>query len=234
MQKSETQGAAYWVKALLEIRTDLHQNNYKPGPWHKLTKLLAKAPAGERAEVSELVSEVSNLLHSRKYKFRAPFLVGYAAEWIILVLSITLMQADHLLLRLASVGLLALCLQPMLKVTAGLLLGVRYAYVYLWYIEPRFKMAYGTYMQLGPARQCALHFAGSLGTPAALMVGIFLLNDSFWLQALCLAGFCGALGLQIGAFVLVMIGVRKVGSFQLTTLTTPAMLADVYKSTNSP
>jgi hypothetical protein len=75
--------------------------------------------------------------------------------------------------------------------------------------------------------------AGSVGTPIALLVGIFLLDDNFWLQSLCFAGFFGALILQVGAFILVMAGVRTVGTLPLTTLTTPAMLAEVYRSSKS-
>ena len=33
-----------------------------------------------------------------------------------------------------------------LIVTAGLALGVRYNYAYLWYFEPRFTMKYGDYL----------------------------------------------------------------------------------------
>ena len=230
MHNSETTNTAYWITELQKIRADLDQKDYKPGPWHKLTKQLATAPTAQRREVSGLVNEVSNLLHSRKHFPKAPFLAGYLAEWALLAVSIVLTQADQVWVRLTAVGLLALCLQPLIKVTTGLLLGVRYAYVYLWYAEPRFKMAFGTYLAQGRTRQCALHLAGSVGTPIALLVGIFLLADNFWLQSLCLAGFIGALGLQVGAFILVMAGVRKVGSLPLTTLTTPAMLADVYKS----
>ncbi|MBT3709679.1 MAG: hypothetical protein HOG19_09585 [Gammaproteobacteria bacterium] len=233
MHNSETKNTGYWMTELLKIRSDLDQKVYKPGPWHKLTKQLAMAPAAQRREVSDLVSEVSDLLHSRKHFPKAPFLAGYFAEWVLFTFSVALMQADQILVRLAAVGLLALCLQPLIKVTTGLLLGVRYAYVYLWYVEPRFKMTFGTYLAQGRTRQCALHLAGSVGTPIALLVGIFLLDDNFWLQSLCFAGFFGALILQVGAFILVMAGVRKVGTLPLTTLTTPAMLAEVYRSSKS-
>ena len=77
MHNSETKNTGYWITELLKIRSDLDQKVYKPGPWHKLTKQLATAPAAQRREVSDLVSEVSDLLHSRKHFPKAPFLAGY-------------------------------------------------------------------------------------------------------------------------------------------------------------
>ncbi len=222
-----------WEEQLLEIEHDLIEGSYRPGPWQKLRLALAEAPVQERREVSDLVTRVSNLLHARKFYLKLPFIVGYLLEVALLVASSVLLLSDGVLSRLAGVVLLALCLQPLIKVTMGLVLGVRYAYVYLWYVEPRFKMAFGTYLQLTWQAQCALHLAGSLGTPLALFVGALVLGDQFWLHALCFAGFAGALLLQVGAFVLVLLGVRKVGPFLLTTLTTPATLAEVYMSAKS-
>ena len=116
-------------------------------------------------------------------------------------------------------------MQPGLKLIAGAILGVRYSYVYLWYFEPRFKMAYGSYALLTPAQKVTLHAAGSIGTPIALFVGYLALTSAPVLAYLCLAGSVGALGMQVAAFVAVMNGIKKVGPFQLTTLTTPATLA---------
>ena len=67
--------------------------------------------------------------------------------------------------------LLALTGQPLVKVTLGLLLGVRYAYAYLWYVEPRFKIRYSTYIALTPRRRVLLNLTGSIGTPLVLAAG---------------------------------------------------------------
>ena len=125
--------------------------------------------------------------------------------------------------------MLALCLQPLIKISMGIILGVRYSYVYLWYVEPRFKMSFGTYYKLERWQKLVLQLSGSIGTPIALLAGWRVLGDVPLLAFLCLVGALAALLMQVSAFVAVWFGVRKLGPFLLTNLTTPALLAKEWK-----
>jgi len=61
--------------------------------------------------------------------------------------------------------------QPSIKITVGTVMGVRDSYVYLWYVEPRFKMQFGTCQERSHGKKLALPLAGSVGTTAALLAG---------------------------------------------------------------
>jgi len=139
------------------------------------------------------------------------------------------MTAESRPVRLVSIILLALCLQPLTKISTGILLGVRYSYVYLWYFEPRFKMRFGTYHHLARWKKLILQLSGSVGTPIALLVGWRVLGDAPLLAMLSLAGALMVALMQVGAFAAVWFGVRKLGPFLLTNLTTPALLAKEWK-----
>jgi hypothetical protein len=132
---------------------------------------------------------------------------------------------EELHLRIIAVIALALCLQPGIKLLVGILLGIRYSYVYLWFFEPRFKMSYGTYLATPTWARVLFQFFGSIGTPIALCLGYILLADVPWLSNLSLLGCFIATFMQIGAFIAYWLGIRGVGPFALSTLTTPATLA---------
>ena len=74
-------------------------------------------------------------------------------------------------------------------------------------------------------KKLVLQFLGSIGTPIALLVGWQVLKDSQVLSLLCLLGAVATFLMQLGAFVAVWFGVRKLGPFLLSNLTTPASLA---------
>jgi hypothetical protein len=59
---------------------------------------------------------------------------------------------------------------------------------------------------------------------------MWVLADHPLLAVACLAGFILTASMQIAAFIAAWLGVRKVGPFLLTTLTTPALLAKELKS----
>jgi hypothetical protein len=86
-------------------------------------------------------------------------------------------------------------------------------------------MSFGTYHHLARSKKLILQLAGSVGTPIALLVGWWVLAHAPVLSMLCLSGAVTAALMQVTAFVAVLLGVRKVGPFLLTNLTTPALLA---------
>ena len=218
------------VRQMLDrVERDLDSTTYRVGDWQKCLKSLKSLELGENPLLSQDLTRVSNKLHRRNGFFEAPAWIGFIFEYLLLAASLLAMTADSILLRIASVVILALCLQPLIKTFTGLLLGVCYSYVYLWYIEPRFKMQFGSYHELVLWKKLLLQLSGSVGTPIALLVGWRTLADAPLLSILCLGFAAIAALMQVAAFVAVWCGVRKVGPFFLTNLTTPALLAKELK-----
>lgn len=214
---------------ITKIENDLDAGTYRVGGWQALLDMLKDQSRDASAAVSQDLTRVSDKLHRRNGFPETSAWVGFVGEYLLFTLSVTVLTAEASLARMVGVVLLAMCLQPLLKIMVGLAVGVRYSYVYLWYFEPRFKMQFGTYQHLSRRRKLILQLAGSVGTPAALLVGWIALEGEPFLSMLCLLGALGALALQAGAFVAVSAGVKKVGPFLLTNLTTPAMLAKEWK-----
>ena len=211
------------------IEDSLDSGTYCVGDWQKCVNELKRLGQDSTLMLSQDLTRISNKLHRRNQYPEAPMWTGLALEYLLLVMSMLAMTAESTSVRLASIIALALCLQPLIKISMGMLLGVRYAYVYLWYIEPRFKMRFGTYHHLARWKKLILQLAGSVGTPVALLVGWRVLGDAPMLSMLCLAGALTAALMQVTAFTAVWLGVRKVGPFLLTNLTTPALLAKELK-----
>ena len=86
-------------------------------------------------------------------------------------------------------------------------------------------MQFGSYFCLVKWKKLVLQFSGSIGTPVALLIGWQVLKDFQVLSGLCLLGAVGTFLLQLGAFAAGWFGVRKLGPFLLSNLTTPASLA---------
>ncbi|MFT4713802.1 MAG: hypothetical protein ACJAVI_002969 [Candidatus Azotimanducaceae bacterium] len=212
-----------------QVERDLDSMTYRVGDWQKCLKCLKGMEVGESSLLSQDLTRVSNKLHRRNQFLEAPAWVGFIFEYLLLASSLLAMTADSILLLIVSVVILALCLQPLIKTYTGLLLGVRYSYVFLWYFEPRFKMQFGSYHELVRWKKLLLQLSGSVGTPIALLVGWRILADAPLLSTLCLGFAAIAALMQVAAFVAVLCGVRKVGPFLLSNLTTPALLAKELK-----
>lgn len=219
---------------LADVESALDSGNYQKGMWQGFLRQAETLDVADRQSLASAVSRVSRKLHDRKLYPRAPFGVAILAECVLLAISIYLLGQPGLVAVVAGAAGLALALQPTLKVAAGLLMGVRYEYAFLWYVEPRFKMRYGTYFVLEPAQRIAFHLAGSIGTPLALLIGaIQLLPLNVLLGYLCLALVAGTLAMQVGAFIAQWIGIKRVAGFQLSTLTSPATAAFEWRRRNA-
>lgn len=211
------------------IESDLDSGTYHVGDWQRCLAELKGLDERGISMLSQDLTRISNKLHRRNRFPEAPAWMGFVFEYLLLATSLLLMTAESTAVRLVSIIVLAVSLQPLIKISIGVLLGVRYSYVYLWYFEPRFKMRFGTYHRLERWRKLVLQFAGSIGTPISLLVGWRVLADEPLLAALCLAGALGVALMQVAAFAAVWLGVRKLGPFLLTNLTTPALLAKEWK-----
>lgn len=209
---------------LSNIRTAIDDGSYRAGAWQKLLRELDVLDQQTRHSLRDEVSEVSNALHARHNHLKAAFWPIYLLELILLVTAAWLTSTDQLYAMLLAIFLLALTLQPTIKVTTGLLLGVRYSYAYLWYFEPRFKMRYGDYAACARWRRVLLNLMGSIGTPLAMGIGMSMLQDNSYLYWLCAAGLIGFSLMQLVAFFAALAGLKRVGPMTLRHLTTPATL----------
>lgn len=209
-----------------EIDAALDNGFYEKGMWQRFLRETDSLPDADKRRLADDVSIVSRKLHGRNGFARAPFMLAFAAEIAVLVIAIVFLWQPALILTLTGVVLLALTLQPTIKIVVGLLLGIRYDYAFLWYVEPRFKMRYGTYFVMDAVRRVWFHLAGSIGTPLALLVGALrVMNTSSLLGAVCLLLAGAALAMQVGAFAAQWMGVNNVGGFRLANLTSPATAA---------
>lgn len=213
--------------ALAAIERNLADGSYRVGEWQRWLAAIEQDPTFNLSASAEQVDRVSNQLHRRNGFREFSFDTVWCGQWLLAIAGLTVMVTGSVTGVVIGTGLLALAAQPLIKSSVGLLLGVRYAYAYLWYVEPRFKMRYSTYLGLSSNARIGLHLAGSLGTPAALLAGCLCADSAgstLWTVVIGLA-FAGATALQVGAFVAESLDVRHVAGFRLANLTSPATAA---------
>ncbi len=214
-----------------EIEHALNEKRYRVGSWQKLVEDVDALSRDERVEISGLISELGNKLHQRHGFPGIPFVAGFVVEIILMVFGtyVLVIGSESLLLTLAGSLAFILSMQPFLKILIGLLLGVRYAYVFLFYVEPRFKMQYGTYLSLTAMQRIIYHTSGVIGTPLALLLAIHMLQGfdlpMIWGWVL----FWGAVALQVVPFFAELMGLKKVGPYRLAVFTGAATIAAEMK-----
>jgi len=215
---------------LQAIASYIDSGNYRPGGWQAVIADADELPLDEKQDLAPEVTKVSRQLHQRHGFVCVGFRIGYAVELILLIAGSFAIAADSLVTNLIGIFCFALCLQPLIKISVGLMLGVRYDYAYLWYIEPRFKMQYGSYFLLTHGQRVLLNLLGSTGTPIAMFIGFIILTPhNEWLGHAALILFVLATLMQVAAFIAEWMGVRMLGPFRLSQLTTPATAAAELK-----
>ncbi len=160
---------------ITQIEADLDAGRYRPGPWSRAIAAIRATPQPVRESLSADLSRVSRKLHMRGGRATMGVAAAMTLEACALAASCILIGVG----RAASSNLLALCgtaiaisaLQPIVKVAVGRVLGVDYEYAYLSGVEPRFKMAYGTYVARLRWARIALHLSGAAGSPIAAFAG---------------------------------------------------------------
>jgi len=157
---------------LSEIERQLDDGVYHPGPWAAFLRAADSRPREERAALADQVSRVSDKLHRRGHPRTLPFWSGLLLEAAATAVGVTLLQSglqrESGVQVLAAAIILTTTLQPLVKIAAGTLLGIRYSYFYIWgRYEPRFKMRYGSYLCAERWRRVLLHLSGTLGSPLA-------------------------------------------------------------------
>jgi hypothetical protein len=209
---------------LREIEARIDAGSYRPGPWGRFLQEAGDRPVRERQSLSEDVSRVSDKLHGLKDPAKMDAERALAFEVLATLAALALLAIG---LRGGSTGsvavataVLAMTLQPLLKTSVGAALGVRYSYAYLWKVEPRFKMRYGTYLAATRWKRATLHAAGCFGTPFALwMVAVLTQHGMAGVSAVCEGLLTLALVAQAALFVLAFVGFERVGPFGPLRLT---------------
>jgi hypothetical protein len=213
-------------RRLAEIGQALDEGDYIRGAWQRVIGDADTLVLADRVALAPLVTDVSRKLHRRNGYPRMPFIAALSLECIVFAIGVWLVSMHALISILMGLAALALTLQPLIKVTVGLIVGVRYDYAFLWQVEPRFKMRYGTYFCLPQIKRVAFHASGALGTPLAMFVGYMrFLPVSREMAWGCLVFALGAAAMQVGAFVAEWVGVTRIAGLRLANVTSPATAA---------
>lgn len=210
---------------LSEIEAALDASRYRPGPWQRFIEAASAAPANERRRLEEAVTRVGDKLHRRTLSRVVSLERGLAFEMLGALAGLALLAAGAAsgatLPLVAAAAVLGTALQPLLKTSTGLALGVGYSYAYLKRGEPRFKLQYGSYLAAPPWRRVLLHASGALGSPFAwLLVSSVAQPSSPTLARILLWLFAAHLAFQAALALLTACGVRRIpllGTLRLTS-----------------
>ena len=211
---------------LAEIETALDAESYRPGPWERFLRDARSAPEEQRRALEAAITRVGDKLHLRKQPRTLPPEVGLALEALGACAGLILLAAGAATgaawILGSAAAVLAVALQPLLKTSMGLALGIHYSYAYLWKGEPRFKLQFGSYLAAPVRRRALLHLSGTLGTPLAwLVVGSVARPSSPTLASVLLWLFAGHLLFQAVLFGLAVAGVQRIPFFGPLRLTSP-------------
>lgn len=215
------------------IEADLDAGRYRPGPWEPFLRALRARPRVERGEIAANVARVSRKLHMRGRGHKtievgvaiALELAATLAGALLLILSIAFASS---VAAIAGASIWATTFQPLLKFACGRALGVRYDYAYLYGIEPRLKMDYGSYLAASRAARIALHLSGTVGSPLAVwFVRLVLPPEMGVAKILCWYGMWVLIGINAVTLLIGLAGIRRIGGFRLRDSSSGAAAAEV-------
>jgi hypothetical protein len=220
---------------LAAIETDLDAGCYRPGPWERFLRQLRNRPRDERSALASDVSRVSEKLHRRQARrtmgVRAAVALELAATAAGAVLLWVGIRAGSNLAALTAAAIWMTTFQPLCKLGAGALLGVRYAHAYVWGVEPRFKMHYGTYIAASRSARIGLHLSGTVGSPLALWIVSELTGSRLPLAStLCAAAFWVVVGINVIPFLGALCGLRRLGRLSLALTSSGAAAAELREA----
>lgn len=127
------------------IESEISSGRYRTGGWSELLDEIGQRPRGERAALRDDISRASHALHRRYVALTIPIWLAIAGE-----------------LGLAALGACAwiTAFQTLVKFATGRALGVEYDYAYLFGIEPRLNMRYGSYVAAPRGARALFHLSG--------------------------------------------------------------------------
>ena len=200
---------------LAGIEDALDSNTYSRGRWQVFLERAAAASPDELAPLESSITRVSEKLHQRTGPSTMPFERALALEILaalggFAILTVAASTGSAVGFVAAAVCLVV-TLQPLLKVATGLAFQLAFSYAYLWGIEPRFKLKYGTYLAASRWKRVSYHVSGMLGSPFAwLLVSVVArpLHPTFSGVLLWLA--VAHMVFIVSQFLLALAGVRRV------------------------
>ncbi len=206
---------------LAEIERALDDNNYRPGPWDTLLRDLRSQPDEMRRSLAADVARVSRKLHQHTARATMPWDLALLLEGAGTVLGGVALglavASESTLLALLGAFLWTTTFQPLVKISVGRALGIGYDYAYLFCIEPRFKMSYGSYLAAPRWARVVFHLSGTLGSPVGLATAAILIGETLPATAtfIWLAFWLVNLG-NVVPFVGALAGTRRVGAWRFT------------------
>ncbi len=206
---------------LLAVEAAVDAGTYHPGPWRRLMEEVRERPVAERTVLATGNSRVSRKLHRRRHPHIIAFVPALLLEAAAGTIGGVLMAAGIATLSAwcAVIGmtLWAVSFQPLIKVGLGTFLGMDYDYAYLWgYLEPRFKMNYGSYLAIGPFQRSLVHFAGMIGSPLAGWIAARLTAQVLpAAHVIALIIFWSTLAVNLAMLCAALAGLRRIGNIRL-------------------
>ncbi len=210
---------------LAEIEDALDSNTYSRGRWQIFLERAAAASPDKLVPLESSITRVSEKLHQRTSPSTIPFELALAFEILaslggFAILTVAASTGSAVGFVAAAVCLVV-TLQPILKVATGMAFQLAFAYAYLWGVEPRFKMKYGTYLVAPRWKRVSYHVSGMLGSPFAWFIVSATARPShptlsgvlFWLAVVHLAFVVSQFLLAIGGVDRVpLLGLLRLGS----------------------
>jgi hypothetical protein len=200
---------------LAEIEDALDSNTYTRGRWDVFLERAALASPDELVPLESSITRVSEKLHQRTSPSTMPFERALAFEILaslggFAILTVAASTGSTVGFVAATVCLVV-TLQPLLKVATGLAFRLAFGYAYLWGVEPRFKLKYGTYLAAPRWKRVSYHVSGMLGSPFAWLIVAVVARPShptlsgvlWWLAVVHMV-------FIVGQFLLAVAGVRRV------------------------
>jgi hypothetical protein len=205
---------------LAAIERDLDEGSYKSGPWGRLIANIRNQPDGVRAALASDISRVSRKLNLRTGRGTLPVAGAMAIELAAavaggLILAVALARGSSLG-AIAAMAIWVTAFQPLVKVSVGIALGIGYEYAYLFGIEPRFKMNFGSYLAAARWKRIALHLSGMVGSPGGAMIVASAAEAKLPITAVvCWVVFWILVSMNVIPFVAAVMGVRRLGRLRM-------------------
>lgn len=206
---------------LAGIERTLNSNTYKSGSWDALLRELRAEPDAVRRSLADDVTRVSRKLHGCNVRATMPFDLALLLEGVGTVLgSVALGLAvawESTLLAVLGAFAWTSTFQPLVKISVGRALGIAYDYAYLFHVEPRFKMCYGTYLAAPRWARIVFHLSGIVGSPLGLATAAVLVAVTLPATASFIWIVFGLVNIgNVVPFVGALAGVRRVGAWRFT------------------
>lgn len=200
---------------LAEIEDALDSNTYSRGRWQVFLERAAAASPDALVPLESSITRVSEKLHQRTGPSTMPFERALAFEILASLGGLAILTIAASTGSAAGFVAAAVCLvvtlQPLLKVASGLAFQLAFAYAYLWGVEPRFKLKYGTYLAAPRWKRVSYHVSGMLGSPFAWLIVAVVTRPSHPTLSGVLSWLAVAhMAFVVGQFLLAVAGVHRV------------------------